>query len=312
MLYLSIPQQRRDRVTHEKARSLRVGELRWVRLYTDDLDDLADEPVTVRFLDDALVRLASKRGWLIPYDHRRIANRLGLRTTDVAKAIKRLLTLRRLEIVQVDEQLSTGGNVQIGLDLHAPLDGSESRVTTESVPESLQSQHRVSTDSAQSQPHDAGEVSGDVAAQIQASLGSSDPNRLTDLTQERGSREEEKERRKSLTSNGTVASKAPRAGARAREAAPDYAAAATADQRDIVNRLAGLVCAGSPTSIAVVRYECLGLPDAAIARTIESTLGRRPPPRDRAEYAVGTLRALRLELSLTDTRPRITREPELR
>lgn len=281
-LHLSIPQHRRDRATTEKARSLRVGELRWVRVYTDDLDDLAGEPVTVRFLDDAILRLASRRGWTIPYDHRRIANRLDLRTTDVAKAIKRLLTLCRLELVEVAEELSTGGNVQIGLQLHPPAEASHNGVTAES----LQSQHRVSTESQQTQH----QVTADISAQIQGSLRSVDPS-VRHL--QRQEQEQEKER-PSTKAN-----------------ASSYAAAADADQRPIVNRLIGLVARGNPNSIAVVRYECLGLPDAAVARTIESVQHRQPRPSNPAGYAVETLRAIRRENGTADTRPRIDREPAL-
>lgn len=294
MLYLSIPQHRRDRATHEKARSLRPGELRWTRWYTDDLDELAGEPLSVRFLDEALVKLASKRGWRIPNDPRRIAGRLELRPSDVSKAISRLLTLQRLDLIDVPDELSTATDVQIGLDLHGSDPSTDPPSDLPSDPPSdLPTQRQVTSAVNAESAHS-------VSAQVQASLESVAPSELTHLPQKRGTeQEQEQEQEKAFTSNGTVASYDARA-----------TGVANAQDREIVNRLIGLTCRGNHKSADVVRYECVGLPDSAIARTIESYLGRIPRPSG-AGYAVNTLRALRTELGLTDTRPRVQREPKL-
>lgn len=295
-LHLSFPQDRRDRATSTKARSLQGDALRWARVYAEDLDDLAGEAPIVRFLDDALLRLGSKRGWLLPYDHRRIANRLTLPTRHVKPAIERLLELGRLELIEASDELSTGGNVQLGLGVSVAAGSSQGTP-----------QGRRSTETVSSPGAGAGAESvSTLSAQIQASLDAAGATQgatvgategATAGPQGVGVGEE-----RAFTSNGTVA-RPP-----AREVS---ATSATPHSRDIINKLTDLVCRGEHSSIEIIRHEAAGLPDAAIARTIESCTSRRPRPRDLASYAVGTLRALRTEMGITDTRPRIDREPQL-
>lgn len=280
--HLSVPQHRRDRATHEKARSLRAGELRWVRVYTDDLDELAGESVTVRFLDTAIVQLASKRGWTLPYDHRRIAARLELRATDAAKAIRRLLHLSRLELVHVTDDLAASGNLQIGLDLRPLPQGVETK--------SVSSHDTVSTHVSVESQHGHDTVTTDVSAQVADSLRSVDP-------QPGHQTRAEAEKKEHVPSNGNAAS---------------YAAAANAvESNEIVNRIIALVARGRPQSIAAIQYEAAGLPDHLLARALESYRGRHPRPTNGGGYIVATLRSLRAEAGIPDTRPRIEREPDL-
>lgn len=109
--YLVVPQERRDRAVHEKARAARRGELRWLRSYLSDVldaEDLFGEPLTVRFLDLALLHLAARSDWMVLLDSRAIAGRFGVRGRDVKPAIARLLELRRFELVYVGETTAQG------------------------------------------------------------------------------------------------------------------------------------------------------------------------------------------------------------
>jgi hypothetical protein len=85
---------------------------------------------------------------------------------------------------------------------------------------------------------------------------------------------------------------------------------------EVLRRLAALACHGKTDadrerSARVIRYEAEGLPENLIARAAESYLTRRPRPRNPAGYVVNTLRELRAESGIPDTRPRIDREPDL-
>lgn len=287
-LYLVVPPHRRTRAVHEKARVRAGYPLHWVRSYIEDVDDetLYGETLTVRALDEIVLKLAAKagtgkEGWRIPDDPIALAGRLGVRPREVRRGLTRLVELGRLELVDAPVIHSSEGQIRLALD-----DAPEPHPSHNGAGPEPHPNHTPTTPG----PHPSHDVAG-VSAQIQASLASSASSALT---QSRSRAEAEK---KALPSNGTVAS---------------YAAAADAEDRPIVNRLIGIACKGSTASASVLRYECVGLPDAAIARTIESVLGRNETPRNRAGYAVNTLRALRAEYGVPDTRPRIEREPTLR
>ena len=115
--YLAVPEHRRDRAVHEKARMARRGELGWTRLYAADVDDdhLFGETGTLRFLDLALVVWASRTGWLILYDVRAIASRYGLRGREVKPALERLVSLRRFELIHAAEPVGNHGQIQPSL-----------------------------------------------------------------------------------------------------------------------------------------------------------------------------------------------------
>lgn len=279
--FLAVPQKRRERATHDKARSLRRGDLKWIRSYVGDLDDeLFGEPATVRFLDDAILRLAAASGWIITADPRTIAGRVGLRAGHVKAAIDRLVELGRYELIPHADRLPDDGSVQMRLPA---LDQPPAATV-----EQLSSSGQVVVEQRSS----SGKAAAAVMAQIDSSLESALENAST-------RQEQEQRRSKASTSNGTVTS---------------YAAAvaiAGEDEREIVNRLAALAARGDPRSAAVIRYECIGLPDAIVARAIESYRGRSPRPTG-GGYVVNTLRALRTEQGLPDARPKIEREPELR
>lgn len=143
-------------------------------------------------------------------------------------------------------------------------------------------------------PHADPRAVTDVSAQIQASLANSTHR---EHAQDTPRQEQEQRREEQVLSNGTVTS---------------YADAANAiESNDIVNRIVALVARGQPTSIAVLRYEAAGLPDNLLARALESYRTRHPRPANGAGYVVATLRHLRAESGLPDTRPRIEREPPL-
>lgn len=78
----------------------------------------------------------------------------------------------------------------------------------------------------------------------------------------------------------------------------------------ILGRLVRLGSGGDERSAAVIRHHAAGLPDYALARALESLLGRRPRPRNPAGYVVATLRSLRAELGLPEPAT-IEREPSL-
>jgi hypothetical protein len=115
--YLAVPEHRRDRAVHEKARMARRGELRWIRLYADDLDEdvLFGETPAVRFLDVALLAWASRTGWLLLYDARAIAGRYGLRGREVKPALERLVELRRFELIHAERPGDKPGEIQPAL-----------------------------------------------------------------------------------------------------------------------------------------------------------------------------------------------------
>lgn len=115
--YLAVPEHRRDRAIHEKARLARRGELRWIRSYLDDLDEdaLFGEPAAVRFLDLAIVHLAARQGWLVLYDSRAIAGRFGLRGREVKAALERLVELRRFELIHAERPGDKPGEIQPSL-----------------------------------------------------------------------------------------------------------------------------------------------------------------------------------------------------
>lgn len=85
--------------------------------------------------------------------------------------------------------------------------------------------------------------------------------------------------------------------------------AALPSDRETVNRLAAIAARDDPQSQTIIHRYATGLPDAAIARTIESYLGRRPRPRNPAGYVVSTLKSLRAEYGLETAT--IDQEPDL-
>lgn len=160
--YLAVPEHRRDRAVHEKARMARRGEIHWIRLYADDLaDDLFGEPPLVRFLDIALLAWAIRSGWVIPYDSRAIGGRYGFRGREVQPVLERLLELRRFELIHAADPGENAGEIQPAL--FASSTAGTSRQHSGTTPGPLR-QHS-SEPPAQPSPTEPGGLAPDPASQ---------------------------------------------------------------------------------------------------------------------------------------------------
>lgn len=266
--YLTVPEERRARAIHEKARARRRGELHWLRDYiADTLDDsLPNEALIVRFVDRQFPALAARHGWVIEDDPRRIGALLGLRGDHTRIAIARLIDLGRIIRHAGGERLSTG-------DLQLPLSAEPAPTKRPASAEDSSSQRLAakddSPDSAQPSDTDA-EPASQRLAQTRA-----------------------EQRREELEPQGST----------------NGTSVAPATQ-EIVHRMIALAARGDTHSAGVIRTETQGLPEHALARALESLLGRRPRPRNPAGYLVQTLRSIRAELGL-EPPATIHREPPL-
>lgn len=287
--YLVVPEVQRARVIHEKARAIARGRLDWVRSYlTDVLDDdeLAQESIAVRYFAITFVHLAARTGWIVLDDARLIAGRLTMKQQDVRRAIDRLVELGRIDRVQHSVKLEDG-SVQLAFpqDPQARQIGSDVRAASDRQ----SSGSRAASDRRQKSIEAASAVSDLVAGSLEGAAST----RLAHARETRA----EAEKKEHVPSNGNAAS---------------YATAANAiESNEIVNRIIALVARGRPQSIAAIQYEAAGLSDHLLARTLESYRGRHPKPTNGGGYVVATLRALRAEAGIPDTRPRIDREPDL-
>lgn len=279
---LTLPKTIRDRLVHEKAR-VRTGKpLYWLRWYLDELDDfdLQREPPVTRLVARDLPLLIVRGNWYVPDDPRWIAGRLSLRTEDVKRAVHRLTGLDR--IVRVHAQITPNGLLQPSLFSDAVVERPPEPLTSQLRPDPLADPQAVTNAFAQ-------------------------PSRVDELlaSHERVSESPRQEQnREELPSNDNNGS-----------GGDDAYVPMPVDTNPIVQRLAGLVCRGTPAqrarSAAVIRYEAEGLPDSLIARAVESYMTRRPRPGNPGGYVVETLRKIRAESGLPDQRARIDREPDL-
>jgi hypothetical protein len=80
---------------------------------------------------------------------------------------------------------------------------------------------------------------------------------------------------------------------------------------EILGRIVRLVCKGDEPSAAIVRGEAAGMPEAVLARALESYMGRRPRPANPAGYIVNAIRSIAAEQGIVRERPTIEREPKL-
>lgn len=255
--YLAVPLHRQERAVVEKARSARRGELRWIRSYADDvLDDLFGEPIGLRFIDVALLALASKSGWLIPYDTRWLAGKIGVRGREVKPAVERLLTLGRLELVTASDDNRNGQGVQPAL---------------------FASGYPQVQDPPGTTPGSARDHSGDTPE-------------ITTPQQESGL--ERDSWRNGAAQNRTreeIDLDKP-----VRQETEEPSGISTETSNPVTARLVAIakIPAGTP-SARFVATETEGLPDAAIVSVIESYLRKRPRPANPAGWIVNALRAQR-------------------
>lgn len=277
--YIVVPEHRRARVIHEKARARKRGEILWIRSYIGDLiddDEIARETVVTRFLDLALVHLAARYSWILQDDPRRLAGVLGMRTQDVRWSLDRLIEIGRIVRIRSAEKLDDG-SVQMTLQAYADAERMPSRPRADSEP--MPSGPRPDREPAPAELlNDA--ASGPLAAS-------------TRLAQSRA----EQRREEKATSNASASrGETP--------ALPD-------DSSTIVGRIIGLACRGDQASAAIIRSEARGLPDHVLARALESLIGRRPRPTNPAGYIVNALRSIAAENGYVRERAQINREPEL-
>lgn len=292
--YLLVPKRRQDRLVHQKARQ-RPGEpLPWFRVYRDDLlgdPELAGESPFVRFVSLLIEAYAQPHGWRVKDDARLLAGRLGVSPKHLRPAIDRLVEIGRLHRLTAAVALEDGSlQMRLSTDDYQGLEGPFPQATD---PEPIRNRsgtnpERIRLESRTDPPTPRSEAA---------------PRAIDDSAALPQSRAEQRE--KDLEAEQSPTRLKPDV------VSDETETLALPSANPILNRLIARACQGEKTSASIIRYEAEGLPDAAIARTLESLIARRPRPANPAGYVVNTLRSIRTELGAPRDVVAFDREPEV-